>query len=281
MLAKRIFQSLGGLTATAVGAASALAAPPETVVLSYDLWLGGFQPVGVEARLHSKDDAYEIDFEAKTEGFTGWLYPYAMTGRADGKINGGKLLPGGYRTVSESGSKRKETAFIYQANGLIDVTRKPGDSDGGDSDDDAPKARDISKGAMDPAAALFSIAENVARAEACRGRVPVFDGKRRYDLTLRDRGETTLKRTRYGIYSGPAMHCQAAVSKLAGFKTKKKLSGRLPPVIDIWLAKVTDAGPAVPVRLQGDSSLGQVIIHLVDARIEPGGARAFSGHQSE
>lgn len=276
MFVSRISWGFGGLAASAVCAASALAAPPETIVLGYDLWLGGFQPVSVEARLHSNDDAYRIDFEAKTEGFTGWLYPYAMTGRADGKINGGSLLPSGYRTVSDSGSKRKETAFVYQADGLIDVTRKPNDADNSDA-----KTRDIGTGTVDPAAALFSIVESVTRAEACRGRVPVFDGKRRYDLTLHDRGETTLKRSSYGIFSGPAVRCRAIVKKLAGFKKKNKLSGRLPPVIDVWLAKVTDEGPAVPVRLQGNSSLGEVVIHLVDARLEPAGARAAAGSRSE
>jgi hypothetical protein len=62
--------------------------------------------------------------------------------------------------------------------------------------------------------------------------------------------------------------CRVVVNKLAGFRDRGG-EGGLPAIINVWLASVADSEPMVPVRLEGKSALGNMIIHLVGTKLEP------------
>jgi hypothetical protein len=127
----------------------------------------------------------------------------------------------------------------------------------------------LKSGTLDPASAVFSIIEAFAQLGRCEGSIPVYDGRRRYDLVVTQVGTRDLRPSSYGMYSGPATVCQVAVEPLAGFKKKKKKkrSDRgFPSSVKVWLAPVAEGELAVPVRLEGRTGLGRMVLHLVDAQ---------------
>jgi hypothetical protein len=238
----------------------------ERLALSYELWKGGFHALDLDAGLERDDGSYSVSFTAHTRGLIGWIYPYVLEGEADGKLGSDGPRPERFATLARSSGDELRRAISYHGDGTLatwsDPPRAPGDDDA--TVVPVPLRRDT----LDPASAIVAVMEAMVRAGRCDGAYPVYDGRRRYDLTVALVGPSPLSPSRYSSYSGPATLCRVEVSKLAGFKDQRG-GGTLPAAIDVWLAPVVGGQPAVPVRLQGDSALGNLLIHLVGAKLEP------------
>jgi hypothetical protein len=93
--------------------------------------------------------------------------------------------------------------------------------------------------------------------------VPVFDGRRRYDLQYEDRGIQELKRSTYSAFAGPARACRVKQHRIAGFSTDPT-DGEKADEASIWIADVLPGAPPMPVRIELDSSWGYVYAHLAE-----------------
>ena len=111
---------------------------------------------------------------------------------------------------------------------------------------------------------------HVAVDKSCAVPVPIFDGKRRFDITGKDAGEGATVGDEYGVYSGPARLCDADFKMISGewkdrehahfWQKTETESGRDP--FHIWLASPAPGLPEMPVRLETGSIAGLVVIHL-------------------
>ncbi len=246
-------------------AGSAAAAASERLVLSYELWKGGFHALDLEAGLSQGSQDYSVDFVARTRGFIGWLYPYLLEGEADGTLGGASLRPNRFATLARSRDDESRRAISYLDNGSL---RTWSDPPGTAEEDEEAVPTTMRQDTLDPASAIVAVIDAVTRNGRCDGAYPVYDGARRYDLNVSLVGPSPLAPSRYSTYSGPATLCRVAVDKLSGFRDKPTKGG-MPAVIKVWLASVADTRPAVPVRLEGESDLGSLVIHLVNAKVEP------------
>ena len=235
---------------------------PESLSLSYDMWEGGLHALSLETRMNRGKSAYSVKFSVRTRGLAWLVHPFSLKAQTDGVADEHGLRPLHYRSTSEKRGKTRRQEITYLDDGSLDVRREP-------KKNGKPKNRvpeDLTLGTLDPASALLSIIEAFARVGRCEGSIPVYDGKRRYDLLVTQGGSRNLKSKGYGMYSGPATVCRIAVEQLAGFKKKKNRKGRFPSAIDVWLAPLAGGEPAVPVRLEGKTDRGKMILHLVKAR---------------
>jgi hypothetical protein len=207
--------------------------------------------------------AYSVKFSAQTRGFAWLVHPFSLKARTDGVADEDGLRPLHYRSTSEKRGKTRRQEITYREDGSLDVRREP--KKAGKRKSRVPE--DLTSGTLDPASALLSVIEAFARVGRCEGSIPVYDGRRRYDLLVTPAGSRDLKAKGYGMYSGPATVCRIAVEQLAGFKKKKRGKNRFPSVIDVWLAPAVGNDLAVPVRLEGKTDRGQMILHLVEARL--------------
>ncbi len=244
---------------------STAARADERLVLSYELWKGGFHALDLEAGLLQGGEDYSVKFAARTRGFIGWIFPYLLEGEADGKLAGAGPRPNQFATLARSGDDESRRAISYLEDGSLRTWSDPPRT--ADEDEEAVPAQ-MREDTLDPASAILAVIDAVSRQGQCTGAYPVYDGARRYDLNVSLVGESPLAPSRYNTYSGPATLCSVAVNKLSGFRDKAKRGG-VPTIIKVWLAPVAGAKPAVPVRLEGKSDLGNLMIHLVDAKIEP------------
>lgn len=249
------------LAAASIGSAAA----NERLVLSYALWKGGFHALDLEAGLSRGGGDYKVKFAAQTRGFIGWLYPYLLEGEAAGRLAGKGPRPDRFATLARSRSDEKRRAISYLDDGTLVTWSEPPRSA---ADDEEAVPTDMRSNTLDPASAILSVVETVAKAGSCQGAYPVYDGRRRYDLSVSLIGPRMLASSSYNSYSGPATLCRVEVDKLSGFRDDEEAEG-LPTVINVWLASVANSEPAVPVRLEGESGLGSLIIHLVSANVEP------------
>ncbi len=242
---------------------------PGTLKLSYHVWQGGFHALtltavttGAMTGVPSDDPSdYRAQVWAETNGLVGWLFPYALQAHSEGQAKAAELTPRYFETRSDKGGKQKERAVTYREEGAPDVRHDPPRDD----DDEDAIADALLTHTLDPLSAVITAIERFARRGRCAGRVPVFDGRRRYDLVIKSLGPATVAPSSYGSYSGPATLCRVAVKPLAGFKRRRGSGSRMLIKVDVWLAPVLEEGPALPVRIEGENGLGHVVIHLVAA----------------
>jgi hypothetical protein len=264
MRKRTLYLLVGVLLSAALPVTAGAAEAPGRVSLSYHLWEGGLHVISFETRLERGESTYSVGFSARTEGLVKLLYPYKLKARTEGIANGEGLKPTRYRSTSQKRGKKRRQDITYLSDGSLEIRLEP--------QRHAERLRDVPEwlmwGTLDPATAVFSIIEAFARLDRCEGRVPVYDGRRRYDLVVTEVGTRRVEPNSYGIYSGPATVCRVEVKPLAGFKKKKKKrSDRdVPSTLKVWMASVDEGELAVPVRLEGRTGLGHMVLHLVESR---------------
>lgn len=273
-----------GLTLCVLLLLPAAAAAEGSQSLAYEVWLGGLRALEADGRIVRQAETYRVTLKARTKGMVGWFYPYELELEAVGARQSAEHRPQQFSSKSRSSDETKTLAIRYAADGTLETRREPA------SANPDPKAlpAEMVRATLDPVSAMLTVmakasqgaaesasggaSQDASRNEAdggCQGLTRVFDGKRRYNLWARPAGQTTLKASRYNVYSGPVTLCRLTVQPLAGFKKKKRLAGRIPREITLWLAPIGDGGMPLPVRLEGESSFGGLVVHLVGTEHEP------------
>ena len=108
----------------------------------------------------------------------------------------------------------------------------------------------------------------------CEVSVPVYDGKRRFDIIGHDAGTEYIDEEDYGVYTGEARLCDAGFKAVAGkwdekLKErfwKKSSSGEDRDPFHVWLASIAPGMPEMAVRLETESAWGNIVMHLTKWR---------------
>jgi hypothetical protein len=197
------------------------------------------------------------------------------------------IVPENFDNVAEWHHKAKRTTVRFAGAGRYSIEHDPpeAESDNDSNGDALPKA--LPAGIMDPVSASVAALADSARDGSCERRVPVFDGKRRYDLMVHDGGgEATLARSHLSAYTGPALSCRIAVEPISGFSKKRRYvhwedagSGNNNPTV--WAAQLAPDLPLVPVRFLASLDIGgnvsTMVVHLVHAEVrDDGGTRVLA-----
>jgi len=241
---------------------------PKDVLLNYDIYAGGFKVLAAELDMSSSETNYKMNLNAHTQGFIGSLFPWEAEYNTAGKNENGKLIP----TLSEEKSswrgKEKTTKMNYDAKGQ--VTDKTVNKDGKVyTEKEVDKL--LSGNAVDVLTGVLNMMQIVKNSNECNGKIPVFDGKRKFNINLKNEGKKVIEPSRYSVFSGETVKCTLTVEPVAGFKEKDKNRGWLAiqnhseeyhQLPTIFLAKTQISQQVIPVRLEFKSSYGMVIAHL-------------------
>lgn len=255
---------------------------PRALALRYDVFVGGFYTFGFDVSLGLESDAYEVTVDGGTRGLIGQLFTWRMNMGAQGKLESLVPTPSGFAparfdNLTEWRGKPRRTTLRFIGHGSYEVDRDPSE---------IPEERDPEEGelpvslpaaTMDPVAASLVALSASARDGACERRIPVFDGKRRYDLIVRGGdGETSLPPSNFSAYAGPALSCRIGIMRISGFSKRRNNTQQWddgssnPPVIAS--AKLAPGLPLVPVRFIATINLGTMVVHLVHAELRENGA---------
>ncbi|SMH58517.1 DUF3108 domain-containing protein [Azospirillum agricola] len=246
--------------------ASAPARAAEPLAATYRLHIGGLAVLDIVATLEMGDQSYRMEVKAQTEGFLNRLFPWQTVSRSDGAVRGGRLVPAHHSQSSVFREKPRSVTLEYDGQGNVAATVLPTpQEDGREPVPDAER-----QATYDPLSAFLTVLAASARGEACTRSLPVFDGRRRYDMQFQDVGPRLVGASRYSIFSGTARQCRVSYRPVAGyartapgngFWQRNGAAAERPPA-DLWLAPVVPGQPPLPVRLETDSDLGAVVIHL-------------------
>ena len=122
-----------------------------------------------------------------------------------------------------------------------------------------PVAPDLMRDTVDPLSAALDIARHVASGDGAR-ILPVFDGRRRYDLHI---GPSTAARVEGPVYRGVARRLDITLERIAGFSARPWLPrSEDPETVTVWFASLVEGLPPIPVRLNAVAVIAPVRIHL-------------------
>jgi hypothetical protein len=100
----------------------------------------------------------------------------------------------------------------------------------------------------------------------CRGVVPVFDGRRRYDLRLVEQTPAAVPREADEIYAGTARRCLATVEARAGLWRDDPRTSEKPTTLEFWIASPREGVPPIPVYLELSGPRGTLAMVLTRVR---------------
>ena len=238
----------------------AVPSPPgaEDIQVSYKIHLGGFHLVQVDLRSVVHDNEYLALSSVRTKGLVDVFASADITLVSTGDVIEGRVAPRTYNSDQKEKKKRQLVGLLFGEDGPLEVA-----SDPPYDLDRFPVSEDLKFQTVDPlSAALYvSLGSGMDHGDPCTRTVPVFDGKRRYNLEMTYVDEIEEFSSGRGGYLGPAIQCQLQYKRIAGFKPPKpgKKRTQVPP-IDIWLAPLNDGSLYVPVRMQADSDFGAAVV---------------------
>lgn len=265
----------GWLAAAVAPAGAADAAPAgssQVMNLTYEVYLGGMHIFSMNVDMANRPGSYSVAAAGGTQGFIGWLYKWDIKLAAEGQDQAGAIRPKTYASDTDWQKNPKTMKLTFEGGGKYDVARNPPEEI--DVADEGEPPASLPEQTVDPLSLAVAATRAFAENGKCEQMLPVFDGKRRYDLKIKDLGPATIDKNRYSIYAGPAARCGFTMERISGFSKKRRYSRQWdeetsePPTI--FVAPIRDGFPPVPVRYEGSIALGAIMIHLtkVDVRTE-------------
>ena len=238
--------------------------------MEYDVYAGGFHVMAADLTVDAaKKKNYLLRLEGYTRGFLGkvanWKGVFETKGWYNPKT--GSATPEKHLSRTDFTGEMELKEYFYNKDGTFREYRIKNEEEDGSA---KPVEAELTSNTTDALTATLTTMNNVARKGKCEGSEEVFDGKRRYRREFVHKGEVELKGGEYNVYNGPAVECTVEVKPLAGkwhekprgwmsIQEQGRERGTMPTV---WLAKVADGQPAIPVKIRVKTQYGTLFMHL-------------------
>lgn len=269
--------AMTGLVGLSSAAVAAETSPARMVDLTYDVYLGGLHIFTFDVDMTLQADRYRVAAEGGTQGMIGWLYEWQTKLAAEGLDRNGRIEPQRYDVDSNWQGNQRTVQLGFAEGGRYDLRQTPPPEPDPDIEGALPDS--LPQGIVDPLSLALAASRALAESGRCDQTVPVFDGRRRYDLTLKHIDEATLPPSEYSVYEGPAVRCSFSMKRISGFR-KSWSSKRQPDdrssAPTIWVATIRQDLPPMPVRYDGAIALGNIVIHLTKAQVRSGSEEAVA-----
>lgn len=246
--------------AAAIVLFSAIATARAATTIDYVVFVGGAQIGTMTLTADVNPTRYQLETTINTDEVAGATEDATLTLFAAGVQEGMALQPQIFTSdyVNAAGQS-SQLQITFNETGPASVLALPPPAKKPDPLSDFHK-----KGAVDPVSALLALTV-MSGAEPCTKPVPVFDGWRRFDITISYVGETTIE-AKDG-YAGPAHKCEGRLTPVAGYSAEAMVKLRdEAQSVEIWLAPLESAGFLVPVRIIAPTPYGGAVIRSTAIR---------------
>ncbi len=241
--------------------------PKPSVGLDYKIYIGGLEALAANLTIASDPDRYDVEIKATTAGAIGRLFPWIIHIASKGNVVGDRLQPVEHIQRTNFQGKDRSTTLDYDGHGGF-LDRKVVPDPGEDQRDPVPVEQ--TRDTLDIVSGVLAGLRNVERTGSCDGRVPVFDGRRRFDLIYSDDGHEKLDPSDVAPFGGDTLKCAVKVEPVAGFWRKnqkkfftRKVNGEDEVVpIEVYIARVGAAHMDVPLRIVSTSPFGPLVLNL-------------------
>jgi hypothetical protein len=237
------------------------AAAEDLVEMSFE----GFGPAGIHlitthTVIEETSAWYKIQGDFSTAGLGALFANVANRSETEGREAGNTPQPVSFDSETARNGVVQHLSVEYRPDGTPSGTATPPPKEPVTPID----ARQL-PGTVDNLTAYLLLERQLARGGSCALKVPVFDGRHRYDLQFSDAGRHVLSPAGGQNFSGPAQACNMVRNEIGGFYVDKTheegaQSGT------IWYASLLPGDLAVPVRMKMETEIGDVTIFLSQLR---------------
>ncbi|MGO8951864.1 MAG: DUF3108 domain-containing protein [Rhodomicrobium sp.] len=229
-------------------------------------------------RIHSSitNRQYQLQANADISVFFGAVNWKGVTA-SHGLMTANGPVPQNYTFHYATSDKREAVEIRFQQRMVQDIIINPPSHPGARS---VPITAADLQNVLDPLSAVILLSQarlsQFGGADACNKRLPIFDGRVRYDLVLSPKGTRSIGNS--GKLHGTAYVCRVNYVPIAGHKQGKSgdyATGNTG--IEIWLVPMPEAGLLVPYYVHVPTPAGTASMVTAKFDVEtPGGRHAFA-----
>jgi hypothetical protein len=261
---KRVLLTLAGMIAFAIGGVGSSQAAdwPANVRAVYDINFNGFNVGAFEFQSQSEEESYSLTGNAQLSLLLG-AFTWIGETRSFGLIANHMPKPAAFAFDFKSNSKAGSTKMDF-ADGIVAAIRhtptpvpKP---------DTVPVRQQHLKGVLDPLSAIMVVARG-SNPNPCDRRLPIFDGKERFDLVLSYKGQMKVNEQQPSGQPAMAHVCKVKYQPIAGHKVDTETSFMATTdAIEVALRPVPSANILIPYQITIPTMVGYAT--LVAKRVE-------------
>jgi hypothetical protein len=229
----------------------------------YKVYFGGFNILNAAAAIKLNSEGYTIKTKSATDGILDLFFEWKGQATSAGRFLNQQPIPLIHSNLGERNGDIRKTILSYNPEGKItSSTVHPAP----DFSEVFPLPINAEYETVDPLTVIVALNRRLEKGLDCNANFPVFDGRRRYDLTLEDRGQTILLNNPFSIFSGSARVCKIDLHMIGGHRREKSKYASSARERLIYVARPVKRGPVVPVGLTIETAFGTLMAHLVSIR---------------
>ena len=226
--------------------------------LQYEIDWGPVTLADATVELLDSGEVRSVSADIASRGVGAWFSDFQSSLEIM-RMGDGMQLLNGKSTWGDALSNLTVTWLPGDEKPLVDYYRsKPRDYE------ITPVPEDSVANTVDPFTPIFEIGRDLNQTKRCEGSYRVFDGIRRYDLTIMDGGVSELTSDDAADFQGLAHRCDITLTRIGGFSTKKGLFkfGESEISRTLYLGEIR--GHWVPVRFEISAPLGTAVARLIN-----------------
>jgi hypothetical protein len=215
-------------------------------------------PIGsATAAADITDGEYTLSMSGRASGVMRVLSSGDGTLLSNGILKDGRPVPMRYTSTTTSDDDTLDVKMTFEDGNVKELTASPPPP----SPDRVALTEAHRKAVVDPLTALLVPAgDGGLTAAACARVLPIFDGRRRYDLKLAFKRMEAVKADKG--YAGPVVVCSLAFQPLGGYRASSSLMKFLSEGREMELALAPIAGTRLlaPFRVTVTHMLGNLVV---------------------
>lgn len=242
--------------------------PTDEITAEFTIYLGGFLFAIGTFSAHLEGEDYRLDAHLSTAGLPRAFYEADFKLSSEGTFEAARVRPHRYISDSWDKSSARKVTLDYDGDRMPHLSATP-PYDPGDLSGVMPYQQIDTQ---DPISTVLVPVEGTRN--PCDRSIPVFDGRRRYDLKLSFDSE--VKMTPRGLGRPvTAIACNIRYVPVAPVERRKFTEMlRKNDSMKVWLAPFDSGRVYMPVRLQLRTPLGGAVAELAHAEERTGSSSA-------
>lgn len=243
--------------------------PHSTLQMAMTLYAGGLTLGKVDLTTTITDGKYSSVSNLQTGGVVNAFWQAEIQATSNGVVATKSFHPALYDSFyTGRADKKQEVSLTYDNTGPVRLFADPPYSTTGYEVTPAQQ-----RATFDPLSAITYLVTGAGAAadNPCGVTLPVFDGRRRYDVELRKVKDTDVSMDN-GLYKGRAVLCEIHYKQLAGYKPRVLKDSAAFPVVNAWIATfpsaVTGHNYVVPLRAWANTPYGVIAAVATQLKID-------------
>ena len=255
MLALRL--AAGLVLLSAYGAAAHADGWPASVKATYQITFNGFNIGSLDFQSEAESESYTLVANTKLSVLLG-AFTWDSETRSFGMLTSKALKPAAFSLDYKSTLKAGSLKIGFSDGTVTDVAQqplvppKPGT---------IPLREQHLKGVLDPLSAIMLLSRG-SGTNPCERRIPIFDGKERFDLVLSRKGEVQVTEQQPSGQPGVAYVCRVRYQPIAGYKLDKETEFMVAnDAIEVALRPIPSANVFIPYQATIPTMAGYATIY--------------------